>query len=67
MILKARELRTEMGISQEKLAKMANISRATLSKIESGEDVSINSTTLLSLAHALGTTVDGIVCYTKNV
>lgn len=56
-----------MGISQEKLAKMANISRATLSKIESGEDVSINSTTLLSLAHVLGTTVDGIVCYAENV
>lgn len=67
MILNARSLREEKKLSQEELAKMAGISRTTLSKIESGDDVSVTSDTLLSLAKALKTTVDGIIFYTENV
>lgn len=61
MILKVKQLRDEMGLSQEELAEKAQISRTTLSKIESGENVSVMSETLLALAKALDTTVDGIL------
>lgn len=67
MILNVKNLRKEKKLSQEKLAKMAGISRTTLSKIESGDDVSVTSDTLLSLARALETTVDGIIFYAENV
>ena len=45
-----KELRTERGISQEKLAEMSNISRATLSKIENNEETSVNTRTIAKLA-----------------
>ncbi len=43
---KIRELRKEKNISQEKLAKMANISRNTLSKLENGYIANISIVTL---------------------
>lgn len=67
MILNVKSLREEKKLSQEELAKMAGISRTTLSKIESGEDVSVTSNTLLALAKALKTTVDGIIFYAESV
>lgn len=67
LILNVRSLREEKKLSQEELAKMAGISRTTLSKIESGDDISVTSDTLLSLAKALNTTVDGIIFYAENV
>ena len=45
-----KELRTERGISQEKLAEMSGISRATLSKIENNEECVVNTRTIAKLA-----------------
>lgn len=61
MILNVRAVREKQLLTQEKLAQMAGISRTTLSKIESGEDVSVKSETLLSLSEALGTTIDELI------
>lgn len=49
-----KELRTERGISQEKLVEMTGISRATLSKIENNEEVNVNTRTIAKLAEAFG-------------
>jgi len=47
-----KELRTERGISQEKLVEMTGISRTTLSKIENNEEVNVNTRTIAKLAEA---------------
>lgn len=67
MIFHVKEARKDKGLSQEELANKAGISRVTLSKIESGEDVTVTSETMLSLAKALDTTVDGIIFFGENV
>ena len=56
-ILKAR-LRRNM--TQQELAIKANISRATLSKLESGEEVEVKLGTLKSLAKALNCSVSNL-------
>ena len=45
-----KELREERGISQEKLAELSGLSRATLSKIENNEEVGVNTRTIAKLA-----------------
>lgn len=45
-----KELREERGISQEKLAELSGISRATLSKIENNEEVNVNTRTIAKLS-----------------
>lgn len=67
MILNVRAVREKQLLTQEKLAQMAGISRTTLSKIESGEDVSVKSETLLSLSEALGTTIDELIFFDRKV
>lgn len=47
-----KELRIERGISQEELAELCGISRATLSKIENNEEVNVNTRTIAKLADA---------------
>lgn len=53
MIYNIKEKRVKAGLTQEKLAAKACIARATLSKLESGEEVEVKMTTLLALAKAL--------------
>ena len=57
---KLREVREAKGMSQEELEKVSGISRQTISSIENGRSTSVMSGTLISLARALGTTVDEI-------
>ena len=49
-----RELRKEKGYSQEELAKMAQISRPTLSKLENGLLANISLVTFLHILRILG-------------
>lgn len=49
-----KEFRVERGISQEKLAEMSGISRATLSKIENNEETNVNTRTMVKLADIFG-------------
>lgn len=53
MLYKLRELRQSSGITQAELAKKAKITRATISKIESGEEVEVKISTLENLAKVL--------------
>lgn len=48
-----KEKREEIGISQEQLAEKADISRATLSKLETNSVDYCNSKTLIKIADAL--------------
>lgn len=57
--IKAR--RSELGLSQEELAKRAGISRVQISNLERGESKNIQSKTALAIANALDTTAAWIL------
>ncbi len=56
-----RRLRLKKGLSQEKLARLADISNATLVKIESGAAKEPTITTVIKIADALGVSIDELV------
>lgn len=53
-----RKLRKERGLTQEVLAKKANISRATLSKLENGYIAQVSIVTLNDILNHLGYELD---------
>lgn len=56
-----RKLRLKKGLSQEKLARLADISNATLVKIEAGVAKEPTITTIRKIADALDVSIDEIV------
>lgn len=56
-----RKLRKKKGLSQEKLARLADISLNTLTKIESGFAKKPTIQTVVKLAKALNITIDELV------
>lgn len=58
---KIREIRERKGISQEDLARKANVSRATISKLENDEESEVKVGTLKAIAEALGVTVSKLL------
>ena len=56
-----RKLRQKKGLSQEKLARLADISTATLVKIEAGIAKEPTITTVTKIADALGVSIDELV------
>ncbi len=61
-----RKLRFKKGLSQEKLARLANISNATLVKIECGVAKEPTITTVAKIADALGVSIDELVGRVRN-
>lgn len=61
-----RKLRLKKGLSQEKLARLADISNATLIKIESGVAKEPTITTVTKIADALEVSIDELVGRTRN-
>lgn len=57
---KVKEKRLELKLSQEELSKRADISRNTIAKIESGQDLNLTKFTMQAIANALGTSVTEI-------
>ena len=55
---RVRELRNKKGFSQEKLARLANVSYNTVVKIESGESKNPTFQTMTGIASALGVSLD---------
>jgi transcriptional regulator with XRE-family HTH domain len=55
-----RELRNKKGISQEKLARLADVSYNTIVKIESGESKNPTFKTMTGIAKALGVSLDDL-------
>jgi transcriptional regulator with XRE-family HTH domain len=53
-----KKLRKERGLTQEMLAKKANISRATLSKLENGNIAQVSIVTLNNILNHLGYELD---------
>lgn len=58
-----KEHRIKQGMTQEELAKKANVSRYLISKIESGEDVNTTKNTMVSISEALHTSVSTIFLF----
>ena len=55
---KIRELRNKKGLSQEKLARLADVSYNTIVKIESGESKNPTFQTMTGIAKALDVSLD---------
>ena len=54
MPYKIKEMRLKQNMSQEDVCKAAEISRQTLSDLESGRDVNTTTQTLVKIANVLG-------------
>ena len=61
-----RKLRLKRRLSQEKLARLADISNATLIKIEAGTAKEPTITTITRIASALEVSIDELVGRVKN-
>lgn len=55
-----KEYREKAGLTQEELACKSGVSRTTISALEQGREKIVKSSTLVSLAKALNTTVEKI-------
>lgn len=60
MEYRVKEIREEMGLSQESLAQKANVSRTIISGLESGTIKETSTKTLSKIADALGKKVSEI-------
>ena len=60
---KVKEYRSQQGLSQEELAKKANLSRYLISMIENGDDVNLTKNTMISIAIALEKKVSDIFLF----
>lgn len=56
-----KKLREAKGLSQEKLARLANVANNTLIKMESGENKNPTLDTLKKVAKAFGVSVDDLI------
>ena len=59
--IRVRRLRKERGLTQQVLAEQAGVEPSNISHIERGA-TKLSLPTLVCLANALGTTVDGLLC-----
>lgn len=60
MRFKIKEYREKMNMSQKKLAELADVSRATVSGLESGSTTITTTDTLIRIARVLGVKVSDI-------
>lgn len=60
MAYRLKKAREEKGMTQEELSIKSNVSRTTISKIESGEEVEVLAGTLQALSKALDVPVSKI-------
>lgn len=60
-MMKLKELREKKGMSQEELAQRAQLSRVTISNLETGKQRKVTSDTLLKLSSALGEPLDSFL------
>ena len=56
-----RKLREEKGLSQEKLARLANVANNTIIKIKSGKNQNPTLDTLKKISKALNVSIDKLV------
>lgn len=58
---KVRQLREKLGLSQEKLARLADVSNNTIINIEAGKQDNPTIDTLKKVAKALGVSVEKLI------
>lgn len=63
MIFRIREIRMSKGMTQTDLAKKAEITRATLWRLETGEDYDPSVNTLKRIADALNVTLSDLILH----
>jgi len=61
-----KEFRSKLNISQDQLAKKADIPFSTLVKIEAGYTPNPSMETLIKIADAFGITIDELIGRSKN-
>lgn len=54
--------RKELGITQAELAKRADVTRNSISRIENGDYANMTAHTAVKLARALGLSLDVLLC-----
>ena len=64
---KLKEYRRKQALSQEQLAKNAEVTYTTLIKIESGRNTNPTLKTIVKLADALGVSLDELVGRRKDI
>lgn len=62
MFYNIRKIRVELSMTQEELAQLSGVTRATISKLESGEEVEVKIGTLKAIANALECKVSDLIC-----
>lgn len=58
---KVKKLREKLGLSQEKLARLADVSNNTIINIESGKQQNPTIETVKKIANALGVSIEELV------
>jgi len=58
---KIKRLREKLGLSQEKLARLADVSNNTIVNIESGKQQNPTVETIKKIANALGVSIEDLV------
>lgn len=59
--IKVKKLREKLGLSQEKLARLADVSNNTIINIESGKQQNPTVETIKKIANALGVSIEELV------
>ena len=59
---KVKETRKALNMTQEELSRRSGISRTIISRLESGQERTTSTKTLIKIAAAMGVTVDAIFC-----
>jgi transcriptional regulator with XRE-family HTH domain len=62
-----KKLRKQKGLSQDRLAKLADVANNTIIKIEQGENINPTLDTLKKIAKALGVGLDELTGYQLGV
>jgi len=65
--LRVRELRAARGMSQQKLADLAGLSRGTIADLERGESRGVDFSTLEKLATALGVDAALLIAHDRSM
>ena len=60
-MIRLKEIREKKGLSQEQLSQISQVSRVTISNLETGKQKNITSETLIKLSNALGEPVDAFL------
>lgn len=62
MLYNIKQLRVKLGMTQQELAKQSGVTRATISRLENGEEIEVKIGTLKAIATALNCTVSALLC-----